>query len=407
MIELTPTLKNSIISKLEEINKAIKHNYLKQKNVGVLAGFSGLSLFLFEYANYKASDKEAELGSNIIAECDALLNNNYTFPTYCSGIAGYGWVLDYLSKKNYIEFDNDNYLKQVDSYLFGIMQRDFTNGNYDFLHGAIGYGIYFLKRYKSTTSKELKKQYKNYVERSIIELENLSEVEEGGKLKWISILDIETGEKGYNLSLSHGMSSIINYLSRLWIIEDFQPQLKKLLNGATQYILQFENYDKGISLFPSWIQSNKTIQYNGRVAWCYGDLGIGISLYKASKALNNSNLKSRALNILIHSAKRRNNDETLIKDAGICHGAFGNAQIFISLYKETKEEDFKNAALFWLTKGLQMDIHQDGYAGYKQWRKDKWTSEVSVLEGVAGIGLTLIEFLSTEKTGWDKCLLIS
>ena len=373
----------------------------------MLAGLSGLAIFQFEYANYKNSDYEAELGSSIISKCVDMLNNNYIYPTYCNGIAGFGWALEYLSKKNYMEVNNDEFLQELDEFLFSIMQQDFKKKNYDFLHGAIGYGIYFLKRYENTKSQTLRIKYKEYLKFSIDSLEKISEKENNENIKWLSTLNHDTGDKGYNLSLSHGMSSIVNYLSRLYTIESFKPKIERLLTGAINYILSFENKKGTLSWFPNWIDSTKEINYTSRVAWCYGDLGLGYSLYKASLSLNDNKLKEKSIQILKHTASRREDKNTLIRDAGICHGAFGNAQIFLTLYRETKIDYFKETAVFWVQKGINMAIQSDGYAGYKQWKKDKWTSEIILLEGIAGIGLTLIDFLSNSTIKWDQSLLIS
>ena len=67
------------------------------------------------------------------------------------------------------------------------------------------------------------------------------------------------------------------------------------------------------------------------------------------------------------------------------------------------------SANFWIADGIRKASYKDGYAGYKQWNgltKD-WTSELSLLEGVAGIGLVLIDHLSEESNFWDECLMIS
>ena len=404
---IKPQLKKQLTAKLEEINLIIQNKYKTHANIGMLAGLSGLAVFEFEYAKYKNSDEEAEIGSSIINECVNQLNTNNQLPTYCSGIAGFGWALEYLSEKDYIEINNDEFLQELDHYLFSCMQKDFQINNYDFLHGGIGYGFYFLKRFHNTKSKELKSRYKDYLKISIEELEKISENGDTHTVKWLSTLNYETGKKGYNLSLSHGMSSIVNYLSRVYSIKDFQPKIEKMLNGAINYILSLENKNSIISRFPSWVDPEEKINYNSRVAWCYGDLGLGYSLFKASIELRNNELRERSIDILKHTASRRKDENTFIKDAGVCHGSYGNAQIFLSLYNETKIDDFREAAIFWLQKGIDMAVHPDGYSGYKQWKKDEWSAEIIVLEGIAGIGLTIIDFLSDSTIKWDESLLIN
>ena len=111
------------------------------------------------------------------------------------------------------------------------------------------------------------------------------------------------------------------------------------------------------------------------------------------------------------SLQRKSNEDTSVRDAGVCHGSFGNAQIFNYLYQETNNTIFKNAAIYWINRGLKMAIHKDGYAGYKQCigvgEDEKWSPEISLLEGVAGIGLTIIDYLTDYENRWDECLMIS
>jgi len=291
-----------------------------------------------------------------------------------------------------------------------MMVRDMKNGNYDFLHGAIGYAFYFLNRYRNTNSNELKERYKTILLEFISLLDELSEEENETSLKWLSITNIETAEKGYNLSLSHGMSSIVGILTKLNVFDDFKPITHSLLTKAINYIKSFKKEDPNeISLFPSMIPLEGKIRRQSRIAWCYGDLGIGIRFWYASKTLKDDGLKAEALSILKHAAKRVSKEDSMVIDAGICHGSYGNAQIFYRMYKETNDSAFKDAADTWIKSGLDLAIHEDGYAGYKQWQgADKeWNKEITLLEGIAGIGLTMIDQLADFDTNWDECLMIS
>ncbi len=73
------------------------------------------------------------------------------------------------------------------------------------------------------------------------------------------------------------------------------------------------------------------------------------------------------------------------------------------------EPVFKEATEFWIQDGLNKATHKDGLAGYKQWNaKDKeWVSNIPLLEGIAGIGLTIIDYLADFDSSWDECLMIS
>ena len=115
------------------------------------------------------------------------------------------------------------------------------------------------------------------------------------------------------------------------------------------------------------------------------------------------------MEVLKHSAARTAVEDSMVRDAGVCHGSYGNAQMFFRMYKETGDQVFKDAFEFWIQDGIDRGTFEDGYAGYKQWKGvDKsWEAETSLLEGIAGIGLTILDYLADYNTNWDECLMIS
>jgi len=402
--------KKNLEKKLKEIDEIIKSHYKQTEHTGVLAGLSGISLFQFYYSKYLDINSNADIGVEIISTCIDKINNGYNFPTFCTGIAGLGWVLDHLEQENFVDIESDKLLQQFDDYLYAYMLSDLKSGNYDFLHGGIGYSFYFLNRFRNTKSENLKDKYKSILFEFIDLLEGLCEKTENNQIKWLSILNHDTGEKGYNLSLSHGMSSIIGILTKLQEYDVFKNKTEPLLKGAINYILSVKNQDKNdASNFPSTISENGTVHKQSRVAWCYGDLGVGIRLWFASIVLKDETLKNTAISTLKHNALRKKPENTAVVDASICHGSYGNAQIFNRMYKETGIIEFKKATDFWIQDGIDRAIHKDGQAGYKQYKgPDKdWTNEIILLEGIAGIGLTIIDSLASFNTNWDECLMIS
>ncbi len=401
-------MKERLEKQLSEISKILQDSYKSDPQIGVFSGISGISLFQFYYSKYLNSDSHSDLGVEIISESINRINEGYNYPTYCSGMAGAGWVLDHLEEEEFIEVDADGILSNLDEFLFNAMMVDVLNNNYDFLHGAIGYGYYFLKRFKNTKSKKLKIRYTGFLTKLVSSLEELS-IKDANGIKWLSVVDKTTGVEGYNLSLSHGMSSIINFLSRLIGYSELEHKVRPLLKGAVSYILSYENNNKDACyLFPSWV-SEPFEESPSRLSWCYGDLGLGISLRLAAIALQDDLLYAKSLEILEHSAHRKTTDHSFIKDAGICHGAYGNALIFERLYKETNNVFFKDTSVYWINEGLAMSKFDDGYAGYKQWNGAEmgWEKELGFLTGIAGIGLAMIFHLSDFEMGWDECLMIA
>ncbi|OJJ19408.1 hypothetical protein BKI52_21605 [marine bacterium AO1-C] len=403
--------KATLVEKLDQIAQLVSSQHQDESLIGVLNGTSGMALFQFYYSRYSNSDTPADIGGEIIANCVDSINEGFGHPTFCNGIAGLGWTMDHLQQEEFVEIDNDAILADLDGYLYTNMKSDFAQRNYDFLHGAMGYGFYFLKRLKNTQESALKTRYQAYLLELVSFLKEMSEEKNGG-IAWKSIVIQETNQVGYNLSLSHGMSSIISFLNLLYVIDDFKDAVEPLLKGAVDYILSYRsNEDQNLSLFPSWIEPEKDVIYKSRLAWCYGDLGIGLTLWKVAKNLQDSSLAATALEIFTHASQRKEPAETSVTDAGVCHGAFGIAKMFDKIYQETQKPVFKETAEFWLQEALQMDIHADGLAGYKKFypkdTNEQWKNDLCLLEGITGIGLTLIDFLSDTPNNWDECLLIS
>lgn len=400
--------------KLQEIFEILKKNN-DSNNLGILTGLSGTALFFFHYSKFKNHDDAAEFGIDLIKRCFEKINQGYSHSTYCSGITGFGWLLEHLLEEDFIDFDNDELLIDLDDYLLGKMQNDFKNSYYDFLHGGIGYGFYFFKRYKNTKSETLKEKYLNNL-LAIIEYLDTNSEKEGSKIKWASEKSTENEPSEYNLSLSHGITSITNFLSRLSSENIFKPYVQDMIERSSNFILSCKNQNEDCySLFPN-TEITKNSDYlenqnsqNSRLAWCYGDLGIGITLLHAAKALDNDKLYKKAIQILTHSSLRTLPEKTLVSDAGICHGAFGNALIFNRAFKITNNPIFYEASIFWCNEGLKMAFHEDGNAGYKKWfpEKKEWETEISLLEGISGIGLTIINLLHESDSNWDECLMLS
>lgn len=399
-----------LLEKLDEINTVLKENHQTEDDIGVLSGISGIAIFQFYYSKLKQDEASADLGADLLSTVVEQINNGYDQPTYCSGIAGAGWAMELLSEEGFIDLDCDELLPLLDDFLVEFLNIDEQENFYDFLHGILGVGYYFYKRYQNTKSQQLREKYQQILSIVIEKLENAS-IHEGDTSKWESYLDRKEKLRGYNLSLAHGMSSILNFLSRLASEQYFYPLVEGLLKQTVNYILSHEGKEVSeSSQFPDWVFLNQEVNQSGRLAWCYGDLGLAISLWQTGNVLKDKDLSNKALNILKRTTKRTTPEDTKVVDAGICHGAAGLMQIYNYMYKQTQDNDFKDATEFWMEQTLAFATHEKGYAGYMQKRgddKEPWKAELSLLEGVAGIGLAIISYLKPTETKWDQCLLIS
>ena len=110
--------------KLAEITA---EKYAEVEHLGVLAGQSGIAMFHFYCAKYFDDDRFSETGVEIISSCIEKINEGYSYPTYCTGIAGFGWVLQHLLDEGFIDLDLDELLSPFDIYLKSQMRLDLEN----------------------------------------------------------------------------------------------------------------------------------------------------------------------------------------------------------------------------------------------------------------------------------------
>jgi len=380
-----------------------RSEFTEEDGLGLMGGKVGLALFFFYYARYTMKEEFADIGLELLSEIFDGINNGFSYHTHAGGLAGIGWTVEHLAKVDFLDADTNEILSDLDPYLQKTMNYDMDNKNYDFLHGAVGNGTYFLNRLPDPKARE-------YLSQLVDRLEEMSETEADGSIKWRSTLNHEENTTGYNLSLSHGMAAIIAFLGKTAELEINKDKSMHLLTGAVNYLLTFKlDREKYISNFPSWIEEGVDLGPS-RLAWCYGDLGVAISLLHAARNVNNKEWEKIAVDVLKDSCSRRDIKENTVLDAGLCHGASGIMHIYNRAYQEIGEEIFKETALYWAKVTLDMAVHEDGIAGYKAWHTEKyggWQAEYGFLEGGAGIGLALIGLLLDVPCGWDRTLFIS
>jgi len=393
-----------MIEKIHDIGNCI-NQFNCGNNLSLLSGNSGLSLFTFYYSRHFENEEFYDYACSIIEDSFEKIQNGQTYPTFAVGLAGLGWMLEHLSQNEFLEIDTNEVIGELDDFLYEYMLKEIKKGNYDYLHNAGGIALYFLSRESNPKSNEYLKKYIDILgEHSLVDNKGL---------KWKSEIPGE-GEKKievYNLSLSHGMASIVAILSKIYKRGINNEKTEKLLKGAINYILanQFDISDSN-SYFPNSISLDGDMGTPSRLAWCYGDLGISVALWNASQVLNDNELEQKTVEILIHASKRRDLQKNYVLDTSLCHGTAGIAHIFNRMHINTGIADFKDASTYWFDETLKMAKFGDGLAGFKVWRSKEmggWTNDYGFLEGIAGIGLAMISAISDIEPAWDECLLLS
>jgi hypothetical protein len=105
-------------------------------------------------------------------------------------------------------------------------------------------------------------------------------------------------------------------------------------------------------------------------------------------------------------------DAAGVVDAGLCHGAAGDAHLFNRLYQATGDPAFAEAARHWYERALDLRRPDEGFAGFPSWgpdrdRKMTWIADAGFLTGAAGVGLAMLAATTPIEPQWDRLLLVS
>jgi len=398
-----------LIKKLDEICKILTEEYKNlTDNYSLMGGNTGITLFFYYYYKLKNDDKYLTIANDIIESCFETFqkaNQHFTFSGGLAGLAGFEWLIDHCNNEDFINCDTKIIFEDVNDILSQNMMFELNRGNYDYLHGALGYGLRLLNKKNCKDSMKQLTQVVIALEKSCIKENNI--------VKWGTFNNEVLNKDDYNFGLSHGIPSIIAFLTKVYKLNILPETSLELITKSANFILEnkldIKTYN---SFFPNSVKINNpsTTKKSSRLGWCYGDLGVCASLLQASELSHNNNMKTEILNILAYNTKRKNLDDNFVVDASLCHGTAGIAHIFNRIYQHTKREEFKDTAIYWYNETLKMAKFDDGLAGYKTWRANKYggfQNNYSLLEGIAGIGLSLISAVSDIEPKWDECFLLS
>ncbi|MDR0604711.1 MAG: hypothetical protein LBG80_10450 [Bacteroidales bacterium] len=356
--------------------------------IGLFSGSAGIALFLFYYSRYKKNEYFADKAMGLLSYSISKKEENLYHP-FCGGISGICWCIQHLICEGFIDDENIEIIKAFDRYLCDQVAYHSSVGNYDFLHGTIGTALYLLKRSKTPFVRQTTENMVNTLYHS--------KIEDNGNYYWKSKIGNDI-----NICISHGISSICIYLCKVFEANISKSTTQDLAKKSASFLINQEiNLDNRISMFPSFNKLSDPL--HSRLGWCYGDLGIGISIWHYATIFNDELMKEKAMEIFMFSSKRKKLGENYVFDAGICHGTAGIAQIYKKVFLHTKQVEFKETAMFWLEQTLLMSKYSDGVVGYKANEKG---NTLDLLNGIAGIGLVFLSFLTNEDTNWDECLLL-
>ena len=361
-------------------------NDAQRLSIGLLAGDLGAVIYFYEYS--RLDPKYQPLADILLEKVLSSLKNDRPEVTYCSGIAGTVTGLYAMSEQGFVA-DFSSLLDNIDNYLNCSLDIMLKNNNHDFLHGFIGLGFYWLRRYAAGNIQAI-----GPLARIVGHLAYYGE-KDNEIVKW-ALPETKWGHR-YNISMSHGCSSTIILLCRMLDTPELKSKygedIEQMIKGAVNYVL---NNRVDPDSYGSWFTSSSLdceAPHRSRLGWCYGDLGVSIALHAAGCTLHDSGLTDLSRKVLEYSAKyRRNLEQNYVYDACLCHGAAGVGLIFREMSRVLNSPILEESADYWRNAVVQQAIYGDGgytfrfYDAHSKTYKEK----TNMLEGNVGVAMYLL-----------------
>ncbi len=369
----------------------------------------GIIVFTSVYNHYFGNDKSKSVLESQVAIFEEALNEyaveNPAKQTLATGYLSFGLVYQFLKK--YASMEASPYFEEnLDEIAFSALEFQLDIGNLDFLYGATGILHYMLRYTKD--KQTLHKAISLYVQ---FILKTKLELKDG--ITWEDYyFRHREGKVGINLGLAHGVPGILKVLLSIYTYVDhpvFKSEIKKLVHGATMFLknVVFEANEIAYSYFyiPEAEQEVSTV--DTRLGWCYGDISNAIILHEAGVALEDETTITFSKEIIDKTLNRKAQKSTKVRDAGLCHGSAGLYHMYNILYSYTPKSELQEISKYWLQETFTQCAASNSEETYQKFNpiEKKYETDHGFLEGAAGIGLSLITFL-TEDRHWDELLLL-
>ena len=387
-------------------------------SASLAGGAAGQALF-FDYAAEAFPDEEryGELAAACLDRAvDAVAEDPMTFGLY-SGFSGIAWTAEHLERRAAAQgFQNENpddpeegdINEEIDAALKDLLSQEGWKETYDLIGGLVGLGVYALERLPRPSAAEC-------LGAVVDRLAELAEAGPEGATWFTSPEQVGSWartyhpEGHYNLGVAHGVPAVLPLLAaarRAGVREELSSSL---LEGGVRWLLAQKNGAESVSCFASAIAPGEAERTPARLAWCYGDAGIAAALLAAARLAGRADWEREALAIARRAAERPV-ESAGVRDAGLCHGAFGVAHLMNRLHQATGDDLFAEAARTWYREGLKFREPGLGVAGFAAWDareggEPTWRPDGGFLTGSAGIGLALLAAATPHEPAWDRVLL--
>jgi lantibiotic modifying enzyme len=395
-------LSRILSNQVETIAGQVYEKRPRLPDTGLLDGKAGIVLLFAYLAKLFPGKKYLESTLNYLEELSESLAKEELTYNMSAGVAGIAFAFQHLRNIDMLDKKDDLNLSELDEFINLGIDSDFTNGNWDPLHGMTGLGIYFLERNKETGEKKFLEKIVDYLAKMRTDLNEFK--------VWITPGYGKYSKDNYNFGMAHGMPGILSFLAQVYERGIKQKEISEMISLCMPFLLQNE-YDNDLdACFPTSIdldKNNKEEKPGSRLAWCYGDLCIANALIHCGRALNYTDWKTKGIEVALKTT-HRNFESAGCMDAPFCHGTAGLVHQYNRFYRLTGNEVFKCAVENWINITLERYYKAgEGVGGYffrcldEEKNRFEYTPRHGLLEGSAGIALVYLSWLYEIEPDWD------
>lgn len=373
-----------------------------------LAGGDAGQAFFFTYLDMVRPDRGYDdAAMELLERATDATGEMQAPPGLYSGFSGVAWVMEHLRGRLFEAEAGEDPGEEVASALVEHLGLTPWYGHYDLISGLVGFGAYALERLPRPGGREA-------LEQVVARLAELADRVPGG-IAWRTSPHLmlerelqEFPEGNFNVGVAHGVPGVIPLLAQACAAG---VDARELLDGAVAWLLAQKLPAGASSIFPYTVAAGGEPRPT-RLAWCYGDLGIAVSLLTAARAVGEAEWEREALEIA-HRSRQREGEATGVIDAGLCHGAAGNAHLYNRLFQATGDPRFLESARHWFDRTLDFHHPGQGIGGYEAWIASgagddlSWQSDPGFLTGSAGVGLALLAAATPVAPEWDRVLMVN
>jgi len=295
---------------------------------------------------------------------------------YNDGLAGMGWALAHV-----LDGDGDGLLPMIDEALHQVTSAVPWRGDFDLSQGLVGHGVYFLERLRGGDAPVARAG----LARVVAQLAATAERTADGA-RWHTAAErlpashrARFPDGRHDCGLAHGTAGAIALLSR---VADHAGAAALCADAVRWLVAQRGPANAVGGRFPAFAHTGAPFEPS-RAAWCYGDAGVALALWRAAPALALATARDCAL---------RPPARCHVVDPALCHGSAGLLHLCNRFYQATGDTLFAEAARGWLAITLQ---------AVALWG----APPLALVDGALGVALALLAAVAPLEPAWDRFLM--